>query len=62
MFKSQMQRTAILLAVIFVSFSAYARSVLCFALILLALGTLMTGILPQFWVALASQASVVGGQ
>lgn len=33
-----------------------------FALILLALGTLMTGILPQFWVALANQASVVGGQ
>jgi len=33
-----------------------------FALIVLAFGTLMTGILPQFWLELASRASMVGGK
>jgi NADH-quinone oxidoreductase subunit N len=33
-----------------------------FALIALAFGTLMTGILPQFWVELAGSASTIGGQ
>ena len=33
-----------------------------FALVALAFGTFMTGILPQFWVELAGNASTIGGQ
>lgn len=33
-----------------------------FVLVALAFGTLMTGILPQFWVELAGNPSTIGGQ